>query len=70
VTKQTTGSSTTRETGAEYRGRPVVVEIHAGFLVARLKGTQTRWSADWASVAEWIEMRTAKQVAGDIPPRK
>ncbi len=69
MTKQTQGA-TVRETRGERRAMLIVAEIHPGFLVVRLKGTQQKWSADWASVAEWIEMREAKQIAGDIPPRK
>lgn len=71
MTKQTDATRVTiRETRGERRGRLIVAEIHSGFLVVRLKGTQQSFSADWASVAEWLEMREAKQYAGDIPSRK
>jgi hypothetical protein len=69
MTKQIEGA-TVRETRGEYRGRPIVAEIHSGVLVLRLKGTQERYTIDWASLAESMEMRAAKAEHGDIPPRK
>jgi len=69
MTKQTKGA-VVREVRGEYRGRPVIVEVHPGCLIIRAKGTKRRYSADWASVAGWLEMRDAKASAGDIPARK
>jgi hypothetical protein len=35
-----------RETTAQYKGRPVVVELRAGVVVYRLKGTRQSWVLD------------------------
>ncbi|MGH9633166.1 MAG: hypothetical protein ACRD7E_33100 [Bryobacteraceae bacterium] len=39
--------SLVRETAVTDRGRPLVVELHPGFVVFRLKRTRYRYSADW-----------------------
>ncbi len=35
-----------RQTAATDRGRPLVVELHPGFVIFRLKRTRHRYSAD------------------------
>jgi hypothetical protein len=41
-----------RETGACYRGRPLVVEVHAGFLAMHEKGRREGVTIDWQAIYE------------------
>lgn len=35
-----------RETTAQYKARPIIVEIRSGVVVYRLKGTRQAWTLD------------------------
>ena len=63
-------SPTIRETQAISRGAEVIVEVHAGFLALRRKRHQERYTIDYESLIDYLEMRAAKALCGDIPPRK
>jgi hypothetical protein len=41
---------TTRETYSTYRGRPIVLTIHASYVSVRLKGTRQRLTVDAAAI--------------------
>jgi hypothetical protein len=41
-----------RETGAAYRGRPLIVELHPGYLTLREKGRRDIVSIDYATAYE------------------
>ena len=47
-----------RETAVRYRGRPLVVELHAGYLTLRQKGTRQPPVA--------LDYRTAMEVAFEL----
>jgi hypothetical protein len=42
----------TRETAVCYRGRPLVVELHAGYLTLREKGRHQAVALDYAAAYE------------------
>lgn len=46
-----------RETAAVDRGRPLLIELHPGFLVLRPKGTRQRWSISYQAVF-WMAVKT------------
>lgn len=55
-----------RETAVTERGRPLLVELHPGFLVLRLKGLRQRWSISyggvfWAAVKAAVEQERAER---------
>lgn len=57
-----------RETAALERGRPLLIELHPGFLVLRPKGTRQRWSISyhavfWMAVKAEVEERRAERQA-------
>lgn len=39
-----------RETAARYRGRPLIVECHSGYVTLREKGRRRAVSVDWLAV--------------------
>ncbi len=41
-----------RETAVTYRGRPLVAELHPGYVTVRQKGCRAAVSVDWATVYE------------------
>lgn len=47
-----------RETAALERGRPLLIELHPGFLVLRPKGTRQRWSISYDAVF-WTAVKAA-----------
>jgi hypothetical protein len=48
-----TEAPTKRETASLYRGRPIIVELHPGYLTFRLKGTRKgRFSLSYAAGLE------------------
>jgi hypothetical protein len=49
-----------RETAISDRGRPLVIELHPGGLIVRLKGTRKRWPISYESIH-----RLAVKVAAD-----
>ena len=46
MTKLSLESKVVRETHAQYKGRPIVIELRAGVVVYRLKGTRQAWTLD------------------------
>ena len=49
-----------RETGVTERGRPLVVELHPGGLIIRLKGTRHRWPISYESIL-WLAVKVAAE---------
>ena len=49
-----------RETAVRERGRPLLVELHAGFMALRLKGTRQRWPISYESVF-WSAVKLAAE---------
>jgi hypothetical protein len=41
-----------RETASTYRGRPLIVELHPGYLILRQKGTRRAVSVDYGAVLD------------------
>jgi len=58
MTPVTANKPITRETGTLYRRKPIVVELHAGYLVLRLKGTQQKYPVDYQTLLE-VAMKIA-----------
>jgi hypothetical protein len=54
-----------RETAAADRGRPLVVELHPGFVVFRLKRTRYRYSADWHTLYRFAQRAEAERVVAE-----
>ena len=52
MTRITSETPVRRETAAEYRGVPIVVELHAGYLVVSRKGHQDKAMIDYAAIYE------------------
>jgi hypothetical protein len=46
MTKLNLEDKVIRETHARYKGRPIVIELRAGVVVYRLKGTRQAWALD------------------------
>jgi hypothetical protein len=49
-----------RETAATERGRPLLIELHPGFLAIRLKGTRQRWPLSYISIF-WHAVKAAAE---------
>lgn len=49
-----------RETGVTERGKPLVVELHPGGLIVRLKGTRHRWPISYESIL-WLAVKVAAE---------
>lgn len=47
-----TGTNEEWETATEYRGRPIIVELHPRYLTLRLKGKRDEVTIDYATVLE------------------
>jgi hypothetical protein len=54
-----------RETAAADRGRPLVVELHPGFVVFRLKRTRHRYSADWHTLYRFAQRAEAERIVAE-----
>jgi len=65
------GRPIVRETAARERGRPLLVELHPGFLALRLKGTRQRWPISHEAVF-WsaVKLAAEKQREGRMKDRK
>lgn len=62
-----------RETSALYRGRPLIVELHAGYMILRPKGRRTeRYTLDYGAAFELAAKIEARRAAAEQPrkPRK
>jgi hypothetical protein len=59
------------ETAISDRGRPLVMELHPGGLIVRLKGTRDRWPISYESLL-WLAAKTAadEERAGRFKKRK
>ena len=54
-----------RETAACYRGRPLIVELHPGYLVLREKGTRRAVTVDYKTALEVGYKLLARQQQAD-----
>ena len=54
-----------RETAACYRGRPLLVELHPGYLVLREKGTRRAVTVDYKTALEVGYKLLARQEQAD-----
>jgi hypothetical protein len=54
-----------RETAAVERGRPLIVELHPGFVVFRLKRTRYRYSADWHTLYRFAQKAEAERIVAE-----
>ena len=52
MTQIATGTTLRRETATLYRGRPLIVEAHSGYLTVWPKGTQQRTSVPYDAIYE------------------
>ena len=59
-----------RETAATYRGRPLIVEIHAGYLSLRAKGKRTSVTVAYGAVLDLGYKLLARQAAQEKAARK
>lgn len=53
MTNIVTGKNIERETSTVYRGRPIIVELHPGYLALRLKGKRDRVTVAYEDVLEF-----------------
>ena len=54
-----------RETAVTDRGRTLIVELHPGFVVFRLKRTRCWFSADWATLYRFAQKAEAERVVAE-----
>jgi len=57
------GKPLVRETSTKYRGHPLIIEVHAGYILYREKGKQSGFIIDHAAAyetAQKIAFREAK----------
>jgi hypothetical protein len=47
------------------RGRPLVVELHPGFVAFRLKRTRYRYSADWHTLYRFAQRAEAERIVAE-----
>jgi hypothetical protein len=58
-----------RETAAQYRGRPLIIELHPGYLEIREKGRRNRVTLDYRTALEvgykilWRQQQADKKAA-------
>ena len=52
-----------RETATVYRGRPLIAEMHAGYVVLREKGRRAGVSVDWHTIYDLGWKLLARQKA-------
>jgi hypothetical protein len=58
-----------RETAAQYRGRPLILELHPAYLLLREKGRRTAVSVDYRAVLDlgykmlWRQAQSEKKAA-------
>ena len=51
-----------RETAVSDHGRPLLMELHPGYVIFRLKGTRQRYSIDWEALYRFAQRREAERV--------
>ncbi len=49
-----------RETAVTERGKPLVVQLHPGGLIVRLKSTRQRWPISYESIL-WLAVKVAAE---------
>jgi hypothetical protein len=54
-----------RETAVTDRGRTLIVELHPGFVVFRLKRTRYRYSADWDTLYRFAQKAEAERIVAE-----
>lgn len=54
-----------RETAVSDRGRPLMIELHPGYVVFRLKGTRQRYSIDWEALYRFAQSREAGRILAE-----
>jgi hypothetical protein len=54
-----------RETAVSDHGRPLLIELHPGYVVFRLKGTRQRYAIDWEALYRFAQRREAERVLGE-----
>ncbi len=52
ATQLHTGKPVKRETAVVYRGRPIIIEIHPGFLKLREKGRRSAVALDYRTMLD------------------
>lgn len=52
MTKLTSQNTVTRETATIYRGKPLVIDLHSGYVLIRRKGERSGYPIDYAAVYE------------------
>jgi hypothetical protein len=50
-----------RETAVSDRGRALVIELHPGYVIFRLKGTRQRYAIDWEALYRFAQRREAER---------
>jgi len=56
-----------RVTAASYGGRPLIVELHPGFVILRLKGKRHQVSVDYQSIMDLGYRILARQEQAERP---
>lgn len=56
------GAPVVRETATHYRGRPLIMAAHPGYVELRQKGKRARFLIDWAAVYECAMKLEARRV--------
>ena len=59
-----------RETVVSDRGRPLLIELHPGYVIFRLKGTRQRYAIDWEAVYRFAQRREAERVFAERYARR
>jgi hypothetical protein len=54
MTTLSAGKPLRRETALYYRGRPLLVELHPGYLTLREKGRRFTFSVDYQAILELV----------------
>jgi hypothetical protein len=54
-----------RETTVRDHGRPLLIELHPGYVIFRLKGTRQRYAIDWESLYRFAQRREAERVVAE-----
>jgi hypothetical protein len=69
-TKLTHDKPVTRETVAEYRGKPLIVELHPGFIAIRQKRGQDSYMVAYGDLYEYAQRVEALERKNSAPAKK
>ena len=58
-------SPTIRETVTLYKGRPILIELHPGFMVLRVKGLRAKHMLSYDGALEFAAQREARLLRQD-----